>query len=300
MNIVTQSRARRREKICGTRASSGGDYTDPILKYPGAKWRIASWITSFFPPHESYLEPYFGSGAVFFNKAPARIETLNDVDGEIVHFFRMCRERPDELADALRLTPWAREEREAAYEPAGDGIEQARRFAVRCWMSFGATPRKSNGWRFTSAKDTDGGPDNPKLWARMPGCIREASARLLEAQIENRPALDVIRRHNGRNVLIYTDPPYLKNTRSMHGDAYYHDEMTEADHEELLRALMAHTGMVILSGYDSDMYNDYLQGWHKETICTIAERAAKRTECLWINHTAAEGLREGRAEQICL
>jgi DNA adenine methylase len=123
----------------------------PILKYTGAKWRLAPWILSFIPPHESYLEPYFGSGGVFFLKAKSRIETINDIDGEVVHFFKMCRDRADELANALYFTPWAREEREAAYAPAGNDIERARRFAVRCWQTFGAAVHKSNGWRHTTA-----------------------------------------------------------------------------------------------------------------------------------------------------
>jgi DNA adenine methylase len=239
------------------------------------------------PAHESYLEPYFGSGAVFFKKPRARIETINDIDGDVVHFFKVCRSRPDELADALRLTPWARDEREAAYEPTDDPVERARRFAVRCWQTFGASPRISSGWRQTTAKHSDGGPDNPKLWARMPQCIREASARLLEAQIENRPAIETIKRYKGERVLIYADPPYVMNTRTAHGDNYNH-EMTDADHEELLQALIDHTGVVILSGYDCDLYNDLLTGWHKETTRTTAERAAKRIETLWINPAGAE------------
>lgn len=120
---------------------------DAILKYPGAKWRLSPWIIEHIPPHESYLEPFFGSGAVFFNKKKARIETINDLDGEVVNFFRVCRERPEELAAALSLTPWARDEREAAYitEENEDPVERARKFAVRCWMTFGAAPYKSNG-----------------------------------------------------------------------------------------------------------------------------------------------------------
>lgn len=259
----------------------------PILKYPGAKWRLAPWIVSFIPPHESYLEAYFGSGGVFFNKTTARIETINDIDGKVVNFFQVCRNRPDELADALRLTPWARDERDAAYDPAWDELEQARVFAVQCWQTFGAFPRKSNGWRHTTAKTRDGGPDNPKLWARLPQCVREASERLLEAQIENRPAIEVIKRYNGQEVLIYADPPYIKDTRTSHGNAY-HYEMTDANHEELLSVLLKHKGMVLLSGYDSDMYNDMLRGWKKETQSTQAERGARRTECLWINPAAAE------------
>jgi len=259
----------------------------PILKYPGAKWRLAPWILSHMPPHGSYVEPYFGSGAVFFLKTPARIETINDVDSEVVTFFRVCRDQPDELAEALRLTPWARDERDAAYsEPAGDELEQARRFAVKCCQTFGASRNKTQGWRNSTGKGNNGGPDNPKLWARLPQSVTEASRRLLEAQIENRPALEVIERYNGVGVLIYADPPYMKETRSMHGDAFVH-EMTDADHEELIKALLRHAGPVMLSGYDSPFYNDRLRGWRKETVAAQANCGARRTECLWINPAGA-------------
>ena len=262
---------------------------NPILKYPGAKWRIAPWILSFFPPHESYLEPYFGSGGVFFNKAPCRIETINDLDGEIVNFFQVCREYPGELADALYLTPWSRDERDAAYEPAGDELERARRFCVRCWQTFGAFPHKSNGWRNTTGRRLNGGPDNPKLWSRLPAIVCEAADRLLEVQIENRPALDVIQRHNGPEVLIYAGPPYIRSTRNTSYDAYNY-EMTDADHEKLLQVLLKHEGMVLLSGYDNDLYNDILRGWRKESSVTTAECGVSRTECLWLNPAIDESL----------
>lgn len=263
---------------------------EPILKYPGAKWRLAPWILRYLPPHETYLEPYFGSGAVFFLKDPARIETINDMDGEVVNFFRVCREHPDALADALALTPWAREERNRAYSEATvDDTERARQFAVRCWMTFGAFPHASNGWRHTTGKVRDGGPDNPKLWARMPQCVRDAGQRLLQAQIENRPALDVIRLHNGPEVLIYADPPYVHETRSAHHRAYNH-EMNDAEHVELLRALQDHQGMVVLSGYDCPLYRDLLPEWAMATMRTTAERGAKRTESLWLNPATVAAL----------
>ena len=268
---------------------------NPILKYPGAKWRLAPWILSHMPPHESYLEPFFGSGGVFFNKEPARIETINDMDGEVVNFFRICRNRPDELAEALQLTPWSREEREAAYEPTEDELERARKFAIRCWMTFGAGVKKTQGWRHTTAKNRDGGPDNPRLWARLPQCVKDASARLLQTQIENRPALDVIQRYNGSRVLIYADPPYVKSTRNAHGDSYQY-EMTDAEHEELLKALLEHKGMVLLSGYDNDIYNDMLKGWRKETIIAQAEKGARRTEALWISPALSEVSSISRAQ----
>lgn len=86
----------------------------PVLKYPGSKWKMADWIISLMPPHKSYLEPFFGSGAVFFRKPPSRIETINDLDGEIVNLFRFIREKPKELACAVALTPYSREECERA------------------------------------------------------------------------------------------------------------------------------------------------------------------------------------------
>lgn len=118
---------------------------NPVLKYSGAKWRLAPWIISHMPPHDSYLEPFFGSGAVFFNKPPARIETINDIDGSVIHFFRTCREYLDELAYAVSLTPWAREEflncEFLDDEDPADDIERAK--AVRIIQSYGEGYRKA-------------------------------------------------------------------------------------------------------------------------------------------------------------
>lgn len=72
------------------------------LKYPGAKNRIAGWICGNIPAHDVYLEPFFGSGAVFFNKQPAKIETINDLDDNVVNYFKVIREKSDELISALR------------------------------------------------------------------------------------------------------------------------------------------------------------------------------------------------------
>ncbi|HET8629306.1 MAG TPA: DNA adenine methylase, partial [Thermomicrobiales bacterium] len=105
----------------------------PILKYPGAKWLLAPWIVAQFPPHRVYLEPYFGSGAVLFAKPPAPIELVNDLDSQVVNLFRVIRERPAELAQALALTPWAREEftRANAEPETTDDVERARLFLVQ-------------------------------------------------------------------------------------------------------------------------------------------------------------------------
>ena len=262
---------------------------NPILKYPGAKWRIADWIIDRMPQHVGYVEPYFGSGAVFFNKPKSRIETINDIDGSVVNFFRVCREKPDELSYALSLTPWSREEFLASDFIASEigEVEAARQFMVRCWQAFGARTGTKTGWRHSVGGTERYGPENPKIWKRLPERVWQVGERLMDAQIENLPAIDVIRKNNGKQVLIYADPPYVKNTRTLKGDQYRY-EMKDTDHYELLDTLKKHDGMVMLSGYDCEMYRDMLTGWRMESIKTRAERGAMRTECLWMNKNCAD------------
>ena len=258
----------------------------PVLKYPGSKWNLASWIIDHMPPHESYLEPFFGSGAVLFNKEPSRIETINDSDGEIVNFFRVCRDKPEELARAINLTPWARDELAACREGTADPLERARRTAVTCHMTFGSR-RCGKSFRHTTGKKKDGGPDHPKVWAGVPEIVLEAAERLKNVQVENKPALELIRGFDGPEVFIYLEPPYVKSTRTLHGDQY-NFEMTEKDHEELLKAAVNSRAKIILSGYDNALYNDYLNGWKKESIKAQVERGGTKTETIWYNYTKYE------------
>lgn len=261
----------------------------PILKYPGAKWRLADWIIERMPTHIGYVEPFFGSGAVFFNKPKSQIETISDLDGSVVRFFRTCRERPEELAFAISLTPWSREEflKSDFCDDSVEDVEAARQFLVRCWQTFGARTRCKTGWRNTTARTINHGPDNPAMWKRLPEIILQVADRLMDAQIENRPALEVIKHNDGKDILIYADPPYVKNTRTLNGDQYRF-EMSDYDHVELLNALKAHTGMVMISGYDCDLYRDMLTGWRMECVASRAEGGVRRTECLWMNKRCNE------------
>lgn len=259
----------------------------PILKYAGAKWRIADWIVAHMPPHISYLEPYFGSGAVFFNKAPSTIETINDIDDSVVNFFRVCRDFPDELAEAIELTPWSRTEYMNCEHRSTDDadVERARKFAVDCWMAFGGRIDQKTGWRHATGRGNSPGPNNAKLWNRIPQAVHQVAARLKDAHIECRPAIEVIRDYNGENILIYADPPYMRGTRSAHGNVYRH-EMTDWDHEEMLAALKNHTGPVLISGYENELYRDMLTGWSHLTLGARTELGSARTETLWINRSA--------------
>lgn len=248
-----------------------------ILKYPGGKWRIADWIISYFPEHKVYVEPYFGSGACFFNKTPSYIETINDIDGNIVNLFRVCRDYPEELAKAINLTPFARDEFISCNTPSNDPIEQARRTLVRYHQSFGTSNSSKNSWRNVQ---TYGGPRCATMWNCLPEIIVNCCERLKEAQIENTDALTLIERYNDENTLIYCDPPYLQELRKKN---MYKHEMSNQQHIELLKVLKASKSKIILSGYDNDLYNSELSDWTTAEKQTIAQMGLHRTEKLWMN-----------------
>lgn len=255
-----------------------------ILKYPGAKNRIAHWICEYIPDHKVYLEPYFGSGAVFFNKLPARIETLNDIDGNIVNYFRVIREKPEELIALMKMTPFSRDEYNAAFEnlPEDSDVERARKFAVRCWMGIGCSNLYKNGFR-SSQQSTS--PHVTKEWRMLPERLLLASDRLMNAQIENLPAMELIKRYDTADVFMYVDPPYLHGTRKDH---LYKHEMENTEHEELLELLTGHPGKILISGYDNELYNTMLSGWKKAQKKTQAEAGIRRVETIWMNYEVGQ------------
>ena len=240
---------------------------------------MAEQIVSLMPPHRSYLEPFFGSGAVLFNKPPSAIETVNDIDGDIVNFFKILRERPDDLAEAISLTPYARDVFDDAHaNRCTDDFDRAYRFAIRSKMGHGFKTYQRTGFKidvYARERSYCVG-----CWNRLPGDLLDVAGRLKSVQIENQDALDLIRKFNHDNVLIYADPPYLMETRKW---KQYRYEMTEQDHQDLLDALKQHKGSVILSGYPSEMYDRELAGWSVIYRKSYNQNSDQRTECIWCN-----------------
>ena len=267
----------------------------PVLRYPGAKWGIAPWIIHHFPVHEAYVEPFFGSGAVLLRKSISRTELVNDIDGNVCAFFRVLRDRPEDLARSLALTPYAREELHLARADdvaPDDDLEKARRLAIACWQTRGgALNRRHPGWRF----DIHGAATKSlaATWAMLPERVVLAAARFQRVAIENRPALHVLElaRERGRETLIYADPPYLGRRLPNGGAAQqfrlYLHEMSEAEHIELLEALDRHPGPVVLSSYPSTLYSERLAHWSSVMRTTKNQVNENRTEVLWLNPVAA-------------
>lgn len=254
-----------------------------IMKYPGSKWSIADWIISYFPEHHSYLEPFFGSGAVLFNKPRSNIETVNDLDGNVVNLFEWIRKDPERLAREIYYTPYARQIYDDAFkaEPK-DSFKRAVNFYIRLNMGHGFRTGEKVGWK----NDVQGREKAYAAadWCNLPKKIMQAAERLRGVQIENRPAAELIARFNSPKVLIYADPPYVLSAR--HGKQYRH-EMDDKQQNDLIDVLLAHKGPALLSGYDNDLYNDRLSGWYKEETIAYSQVATQKREVLWLNFPPA-------------
>ena len=255
-----------------------------VMKYPGSKWSIADWIISFFPEHHSYLEAFFGSGAVLFNKPRSNIETVNDLDGNVVNLFEWIRKDPERLAREIYLTPYARRIYDDAFKTVPeDSFGKAVNFYIRLNMGHGfRTTGEKVGWK----NDVQGREKAYAAsdWCNLPDKIMQAAERIRGVQIENRSAVELIERFNNPRVLIYADPPYVLSAR--HGKQYRY-EMDNQHQHDLIDVLQAHKGPVLLSGYDSDLYNDRLSDWHREETTCYSQIASKKKEVLWMNFEPA-------------
>jgi DNA adenine methylase len=267
----------------------------PILKYPGAKWRLAPWLHAHAPRCLRVVEPYCGSAA-FALTLPYRPEhlVLNDQDQYINLLFRCLRERAEELIRAVTLTPWSRAEYMTVTGPSGtlietgEMVEDSRRFLVATWQAHGTTICTRNGWRHKGHKRTGrqlGG--TYEVWQSLPERLAAVVAVLKDAEIECRPASEIIQRYATPDTLIYADPPYVRHTAEGHRKRLYRHEMTDAEHIELLDVLSVHPGPVLLSGYRNDLYTARLTHWHSVERRAAAEKGNSRTEVLWLNEHAA-------------
>ena len=269
-------------------------FDPPPLRYMGAKWQLSKWVSEQFPPHKIYVEPYCGSAAIFFRKQRTEVEVLNDLNKDLVHFFRMLRTAPDALINAIELTPCSVEEYHESWEPAFDPIERARRFYIRCWQSFSSDTVTKSGWRRSTSLSRNS--TTAQDWKRLDG-LRKAVDLLKCAQIDSLPALDCIQRYDSRNTLFYLDPPYVHATRKSLRHQYIH-EMSDADHQLLAQTLHQIEGMAIISGYDCPLYQDLYAGWRMESKSNTTNGNSTPTEYLWISPNTDKRWQEVRPTML--
>lgn len=268
----------------------------PPMPYFGGKQRIADRVVRLFPPHMHYVEPFAGGLSVLLAKAPSALETVNDLDQDLMTFWRVLRDRPDDLARVCGLTPHGRAEHQASYDRPDDltDLERARRIWVQLTQGRTGTLRKT-GWRF-HADATGTTMGMPAYLAGYLGRMAPVAGRLANVSLECRPALEVITAYSHPTTLLYVDPPYLRETRS--GMGYRHEMPDESDHRELAELLNDTAATVVLSGYRSPLYDELYGGWSVHEIAATTGQGSvwkERTEVLWVNRELHDVLPYGEA-----
>jgi DNA adenine methylase len=268
----------------------------PPFAYYGGKTTLAERIVAHLPDHGHYVEPFAGSLAVLLAKPISDMETVNDIDGALMTFWRVLRDQPEALIRASALTPHSRAEHATTYELTDDmpELETAR----RVWMQLSqgrAGTRRRTGWRHyvNPVGSSSSMPDYLMAYVARMDAVAE---RLHHVSLESRPALELIERYGREpDVLLYCDPPYLASTRGW-GNNYKHEMRTEQEHVELLDALLDCRAAVVLSGYPSDLYEsafrDAFTDWYRVELAAwtgngIRDGRTKtdgdRVEVLWSN-----------------
>ncbi|CAM2143739.1 DNA adenine methylase [Pararobbsia alpina] len=266
--------------------------TRPILRFHGGKFKLADWIISHFPVHRIYVEPYGGAASVLLSKERSYQDVYNDLDGELVNLFRVARDRGPELLHVLELTPYSRDEFRLSYERSEDDLERARRVVVRSFMGHGSNShnRLTGFRRHSRASGTSPCGD----WRNLPEAFAQIIERLRGVVIECRDALGLIAEQDSTDTLFYLDPPYVASTRDKGAD--YRFELTDNDHRLLACAMRGARGMVAISGYRSDLYDDVFAGWVRSDRLTRADGARARVESLWMNPALTDRLELERAQ----
>jgi DNA adenine methylase len=278
-----------------TATTAAGWVLLPPFAYFGGKTTLGPKIAGLLPPHEHYVEPFCGGSSVLLAKHPSTMETVNDLDRRLMTFWRVLRDRPDELMRVCSLTPHSRAEYQDCLDVEADDLvdelDTARRVWVRLSQGRGGTQRRT-GWRNYVVRrgSSIGMPGYLEAYRNRMGAVAE---RLAHVSLECRPALELIEQYGSvRNgMVMYVDPPYLGTTRS--GRNYLVEMSSPEEHQQLADALRAARATVILSGYDSPLYDELYDGWHHTRFMATtngdaAGGRAVRTEVLWSNRPLGE------------
>jgi len=255
----------------------------------GGKFSHLDWLLPLLPKTKHFCEPFAGSAAVLINREPSPVETYNDLDGDVANFFRVLREKKEQLIESIGLTPFSREEFEKAIsEPTEElsDLERARRFYIRArQVRTGLAQRASSGrWAHCRLTSRAGMAGAVSRWLGSVEALPEIAQRLLRVQIEHDTAINVIKRYDSKETLFYCDPPYPHGSRG-DNNAYKY-EMTDDEHRELAKVLHNVEGKVALSSYHCNLMDELYGNWQTIEGPTKLVHSVKqpRTEVLWVNY----------------
>ena len=273
-----------------------------IFPYFGSKWSYASRITAEFPPTEYYnvyVDVFGGSGAMSANAPQVELMVYNDLDREIGNVMRVLRDHEEEFIRKVALTPYSLNEFKDTFDVERrenlidtDPVEAARLFYVRASKAFGGYkgggPR---GW----ARAVTG--RNSKLHSfNNLDKLYEFAKLVKNWQIESDTYQNLLDRYQGPTTLFYLDPPYLVDVCAEgRGQSYRYDLKSVDEHAELLEHVLKTEGYFVISGYESELYDDMLRGWGKVLLDgytvlrtqdddgTYSNNVVDRTEAVWLS-----------------
>ncbi|MDD5464904.1 MAG: DNA adenine methylase [Candidatus Omnitrophica bacterium] len=266
--------------------------------YFGSKHRIALPLIKYIPPHNAWVDAFCGSAAVTFAKSPAQIEIINDINGEIVNFFRQLRRNGSELCREIAMTPYAKEELFSArlHKKNLSSLERARRFLVSSMMAInGIFGEEKGGFSFSNSYARNGKEARVSRWYNLPVRLEAIVERLRNIRIEHKDARELIKGFLKRPAtLLYLDPPYFAERTQ----GYEFDQNNEKFHKELLKLVCKAKCMVMISSYNSELYESILTsklGWKQIKIATHTQgsngKRMTRTEILWLNKNCIDAKR---------
>lgn len=258
------------------------------FQYMGGKYSVLPWLLPLLPESYSFVDVFGGSGVVLLNRRPSPLETYNDINENVVNFFRVLRSRQIELVTALELTPHSRYEYNHAWDNNGDDeVERARKFFVRIRQSFMSAggQKEKKGWSATSKNSRINMSEATSKWLGSIDGLAMVAERLRCVQIEQRHYKHILANYDSPEALLYLDPPYDDEHRS-EGKTYAHD-FTENDHRELSEIAQQCKGNLAISGYDSKLMRELYADWifHKgpERRNNYSKKEGIH-ECLWTNY----------------
>lgn len=231
------------------------------ITYYGGKQKLASTITKLIPGHKLYCEPFIGGAAIFFAKEPSAVEVINDVNSELINFYRVVQDDFIALEKYIRITLHSRRsfnDASVIYKHPHLFSTIERAWAVWCLAAQGFAGIMDGSWGYDVAKNTT----TKKITNKRTSFTEEYAIRLQNVQIECTDALRIINSRDNKDAFFYCDPPYFNS------DCGHYDGYSLQDFENLLKMLSGIKGKFLLSSYPSPILKQYTksQGWHQVEI----------------------------------
>ena len=272
------------------------------ITYYGGKYYHLDWLLGKLPRGYRCFVDVFGGSAVVSLNVDYAVQVYNDVDGEVVNFFRVLRDNGEELQRLLLLTPYAYEEYRNACDQVEEGseMERARKFFVAAMQARNGLVGSS--WAFSRTLPRRGMGAVVSKWLTKVDKLLDVVGKLRTIQIESKEWDEIIDKYDHTSTLFYCDPPYLPDTRQS-VNAYRY-EMFHGEHSHLASVLRAVIGGVVVSGYRcldmEDLYPDFL-GWVRmddkersafSSPAGLGETKTTRTESVWVNESVHNQLQK--------